>query len=479
MQQSSTNLPKMPDRRPYPHILIGIDLGLTCTGVAFSTTDWLNPKIVQTWPGINQIKNKVPTTVQYRAGNRDFKAWGFECPDPWQVQSQMGVKDLFKLFLDENCLKETFENNQDIAVGTYEDVRNWYTDFLNAIYKYISAFIQENLGLPDWKYHTVDFLFSYPTTWGDEVVAEFRKVVEAAGFGSEGQDHNVEVKLTEAEAAAIYTADSIRQEHPNTALSNTISSSNQTCEDLKLQVGNVILVCDSGGGTTDVAVVEVSSLKNVNVDDQDEGMGRLAELTPLGEPNGLAIGSVQIDEDFRHMLRNRLSSLPSIKIPDEVVDEVVRADFQSHKLNLGGSLELPMCHFPIKGLGDRFTLEEAGIEDGAVMFTKQRIRELFDDKISGICGLIDKQAELLDEHHQGKTITHLILSGGLCSSKYVQTQLKELYDRDMKILIAKDPQLAVCKGLVIDSLHRLKYNNYILPEWYINHSYGIVSNELY
>lgn len=70
------------------------------------------------------------------------------------------------------------------------------------------------------------------------------------------------------------------------------------------------------------------------------------------------------------MLRNRLSSLPSIKIPDEVVDEVVRADFQSHKLNLGGSLELPMCHFPIKGLGDRFTLEEAGIEDGAVMFTK-------------------------------------------------------------------------------------------------------------
>lgn len=39
----------------------------------------------------------------------------------------------------------------------------------------------------------------------------------------------------------------------------------------------------------DVAVVEVSSLKNVNVDDQDEGMGRLAELTPLGEPNGMSM----------------------------------------------------------------------------------------------------------------------------------------------------------------------------------------------
>lgn len=39
----------------------------------------------------------------------------------------------------------------------------------------------------------------------------------------------------------------------------------------------------------DVAVVEVSSLKDVNVDDRDEGMGRLAEFTPLGEPNGLSM----------------------------------------------------------------------------------------------------------------------------------------------------------------------------------------------
>jgi hypothetical protein len=33
----------------------------------------------------------------------------------------------------------------------------------------------------------------------------------------------------------------------------------------------------------------VSSLKNVNVDDEDERMGRLAELKPLGEPNGMSM----------------------------------------------------------------------------------------------------------------------------------------------------------------------------------------------
>ena len=64
-------------------------------------------------------------------------------------------------------------------------------------------------GLPDWKNHTVDFLFSYPTTWGVEVVAEYRKIIKTAGFGSEGKNHRVEVKLTEAEATVIYTADII------------------------------------------------------------------------------------------------------------------------------------------------------------------------------------------------------------------------------------------------------------------------------
>jgi hypothetical protein len=70
------------------------------------------------------------------------------------------------------------------------------------------------------------------------------------------------------------------------------------------------------------------------------------------------------------MLRDRLSYLPHIKIRNEVVEEVVRADFQSHKMNLGTILALPMYPFPIKALGDSFTLKDAGIEDGAVMFTQ-------------------------------------------------------------------------------------------------------------
>lgn len=39
----------------------------------------------------------------------------------------------------------------------------------------------------------------------------------------------------------------------------------------------------------DVAIFEVSSLRNVSVDDEDERMGRLAQFKPLSKPNGASM----------------------------------------------------------------------------------------------------------------------------------------------------------------------------------------------
>jgi hypothetical protein len=41
-----------------------------------------------------------------------------------------------------------------------------------------------------------------------------------------------------------------------------------------------------------------------------------------------------------------------------------------------------------------------------MLLNRQSIRKLFDDKIAGIFGLIEKQVELLDEKHPGKTIVY-------------------------------------------------------------------------
>ena len=38
------------------------------------------------------------------------------------------------------------------------------------------------------------------------MIAETEKLIEAAGFGSDGEEHRVEIGLTEAEAAAVYAS---------------------------------------------------------------------------------------------------------------------------------------------------------------------------------------------------------------------------------------------------------------------------------
>ena len=82
---------------------------------------------------------------------------------------------------------------------------------------------------------------------------------------------------------------------------------------------------------------------------------------------------------------------------------------------------------------------------------------------------------------------HLVLSGGLGHSPYVQEQLKSHYilgashpnARSMQVRIAPDPQLAVCKGLVADRVCKLKAGKSILKWRRCRASYGTLCRELY
>lgn len=87
-----------------------------------------------------------------------------------------------------------------------------------------------------------------------------------------------------------------------------------------------------------------------------------------------------------------------------------------------------------------------------------------------------------------KTVSHLILSGGLGQSAYVQRRLREHYQelsfmlanaRNMQVRVAPDPQMAVCKGLVADRLRKLKAGESVLGWRCCRASYGLICKELY
>jgi hypothetical protein len=148
--------------------------------------------------------------------------------------------DNFKLYLDDNILEQDLANQRgrsrpEYQVGTREDVEGWYLDYLVALRKYLQSYIAHDLGLSTLASRKVRYLFSVPVMWDNAVVKRFERIAKEAGFGQERR-HSVEISLTEAEAAAVYTVWSKR--HWN------------SFDDYQLREGHVLLVCDSGGGTT-------------------------------------------------------------------------------------------------------------------------------------------------------------------------------------------------------------------------------------
>lgn len=89
---------------------------------------------------------------------------------------------------------------------SHAEVIKYYEDYLRKLYPHIKKCLIDNV--LDWNTAHIEFLFSVPTTWTKlGLTQEFRKLAISAGFGGDGPDHVVDVSLTEAEAAAVYTFD--------------------------------------------------------------------------------------------------------------------------------------------------------------------------------------------------------------------------------------------------------------------------------
>lgn len=83
---------------------------------------------------------------------------------------------------------------------------------------------------------------------------------------------------------------------------------------------------------------------------------------------------------------------------------------------------------------------------------------------------------------------HLVLSGGLSNSAYVQDQVRQRYGsnasglssaRSVEIWIAPDSQLAVCKGLVEDRSSRVTTGKHVIETRCCRASYGAKCREKY
>ena len=348
--------------KPIVDLVVGVDFGMTCSGkslfsaygnsfltavagVAFSNTKMPAPRVVQKWPGKHmEVHNKVPTTVLYWPSSKNVKEWGFQC-----LHSN-GKKEWFKRLLDpeklesfrETVRKQRAQNPADSSIEdapALSEVRKWYRDYLTCLYGHLSTSIQATTG--KWAAKHVEFVLSLPCTFEKPSISQaLLELAKQAGFGQGGPQHTVSIGLTEPEAAAVYTM-------KDTAI-------DFTAED-------IVLVCDAGGGTTDLACLEV-----VGVDD---GQPELRELTVV---DGQNIGATNVDVAFEKMVEERLEKVEP-KLDDRTAWTMMHEpDFAGWKCNFGQEDNKIFNSFPITVpmIESNFSHHGARIRGGKMHFSQ-------------------------------------------------------------------------------------------------------------
>jgi hypothetical protein len=311
---------------------------LRCVGVAYS---WNNSttRVIQKWKGKHprEVNFKVPTILSYENGDLNgggqLQQWGFGC------DLRRPHIAWFKRYLDPIVLSN-FERKLPGQAFKPQAISRFYVDFLTELYDWIKHTIttSTNSKRANFRNAKVEFLFSLPSTINSPQTAEkFREYIHKAGFARGGIFHTAELGLTEPEAAAVEAV---------------------TNSDESFEAGEILIVVDAGGGTTDVCVLELEG---------DISQPRFRELLPV---RGIDVGSINIDEAFSVLASRKIRS-SGLNIADCGWSMASGQDFDYEKCSFGedGDQTHPVwIRVPV--LSEEYTNEGQGITNGKMLFTQ-------------------------------------------------------------------------------------------------------------
>ena len=248
----------------------------------------------------------------------------------------------------------------------------------------------------------------------------------------------------------------------------------------------VLFVCDVGGGTTDLSVFRVQNT-----------IGGSLSLKQLDVVFGATIGAAQLDTLFENAVLERLQCADR-NIPMGLTDLNAAAwemriskEYQNAKCDYGSEESLADTEtfaVRIPKLDPRYTNQQYEISRGDMYFRRDVLKAYFDEQISKLFKMVDKQLFQLQQKHPNEQVAHLVLSGGLGNSAYVQSCLRTRYAsgnpthsnaQSIQLRVAPDPQLVVCKGNVADRVAKLKSGQSVLGWRCCRASYGTKCKMLY
>ncbi|KAG8717708.1 hypothetical protein FRC08_006900 [Ceratobasidium sp. 394] len=311
MQGSTSHAPK-PFRGPWEgenKIVIGIDIGTTQSGVAFTYLQEGADQViyrVTRWPGqeAQSQQGKIPSIIWYDSSGKAV-SFGAEALSP---QAEDDADDqgwrlakYFKLHLHPDDMKAKHDLKlEDLPVGV--TLQRIYSDFMGYLLRQTQEYFEERIldGKQIWETYRpkMEIVLAHPNGWGLREQAFLRSAaVEAKLADAESAPTRIRF-VTEAEASVHFCI-----YHTNLG----------SC----LQPGTNFVVCDAGGSTVDTTLYTVVSARPV------------LKLEEKRASACVQAGAIFVDSEAEKYLR---TTLRNAQVPQEDIEEYTKAgvkDFEA------------------------------------------------------------------------------------------------------------------------------------------------------
>ncbi|KAE8356132.1 actin-like ATPase domain-containing protein [Aspergillus coremiiformis] len=387
-----------------PQIVVGIDFGTTYSGFAWSLTGVHDEiEVVAEWPGGgNRTTPKVPTTVCYEGGKI---RWGHE------TRSCNKVISGAKLLLDEsqNTSYAPSIESRKLLIQNRISPSDAVADYLERLICHGKEILHRRFG-DAFNSMGIQYMLTVPAVWSDK--AKNATLLAGLSAGISASDVSL---ISEPEAAALYCLNTI---HTNT-----------------VQNGDVVVVCDAGGGTVDLISYCVKAVSPLCLEEATQGTGAIC-------------GSVMLDERFEKMLQKLFGGSTYDLIPSRTKDaamtywnETVKPNFWLDEDEDESFLDMDF-YIPFPGVDGNLSI---GLENGFLAVDGPAIKDIFDPVVREVHTLVKSQVDHVT--HAGKKVKAIFLVGGFGASAYLFQELRAAYP-GVSVMQPPNAWSAVVRGAV-------------------------------
>ncbi|KAF8150922.1 actin-like ATPase domain-containing protein [Crassisporium funariophilum] len=415
-------------------LVVSIDLGTTCSGVAYGSSTHTNGQVrlVLNWPamGLSETFRKVPTCLLYDNRGGELLSWGFDAKNASLMSLYMRCQ-WFKAFLDPSIVRGESTDPHLPKLPPGKTGIDLVTDYLGCLWAYAQDEIRKDVASDAVDEANVWLLV--PSDWDAKSCEIIREAGIAAGLvGSVGPRDTLwrdrlQV-ITDAQAASVHCAHL-----------------------LGLSPAKNVLVCDAGGGTVDLAI-----LKSI-------GGSTKLETAELSVGGSHPCGSLFVDLRFQWLVKLLMEEHPIHR------EEASLANFMLNfsevvKLRFRGKEDetnfFPFTCFNVEDPDD----PAVGLINGELVIPGNMLRrEVFDPVITLVLGHIARQLRKTDER-----VKALLLIGGFAGNDYLFQRIKdEFQDQIQTIVRPPDADTSALRGAVMHGMTEPLISRVIAPHSYI------------